>query len=306
VASRTAKHFATAAERARNKRMLRTLVEVAVDPYGLDDATTSDGIHVEGDDRLRRIFTLLDSFGFERSEFQKLWHWFMVGAALPHIYGERDWPRVQQRVLKSMGFTELRSEVLIQTFRRAGKTWSVSMLVAALLLCVPGLRISVISTSGRASGKLMEEVMRFLYRVRGGVSRICGYTHEKLYIAEHPLPRGASMRSPVARLAQTASGTSFLEVLPNNPTCMFFLSLSVSLSVCVCVFERGERERTKRLHTPGKRPTAYTLLHTHTHRCCCCCLPWRRHPAFPEPRSRPFSPWWKKPVTASAAVRIAW
>ena len=37
-------------------------------------------------------------------------------------------------MLKSMGFEELRSEVLIQTFRRAGKTWSVSMLLAALLL----------------------------------------------------------------------------------------------------------------------------------------------------------------------------
>lgn len=216
VASATARHFDTAAARELQKHQMMTLAEVAVDPHNLNDASNEEGIHVDGDDRLRRIFTMLDSFGFERSEFQKLWHWFMVGASLPHIYGERDWPRVQERVLKSMGFDELRSEVLIQTFRRAGKTWSVSMLLAALLLNVPGLKISVISTGGRASGKLLDEVVKFIYLIRGGVARIVGLTTEKLYVSETALPRGASMRSPAARMAQKAPGTSFMEVLPNN------------------------------------------------------------------------------------------
>lgn len=216
VAGATARHFDSAAARDLQKHQMMTLVEVAVDPHNLNDLSNEEGIHVDGDDRLRRVFVTLDSFGFERSEFQKLWHWFMVAAALPHIYGERDWPRVQERVLKAMGFDELRSEVLIQTFRRAGKTWSVSMLLAALMLNVPGLKISVISTGGRASGKLLDEVVKFIYLVRGGVSRIVGLTTEKLFVSETPLPRGASMRSPAARMAQKAPGTSFMEVLPNN------------------------------------------------------------------------------------------
>lgn len=290
VAGVTAHHFDAAAARELQKHQMMTLAEVAVDPHNLNDASNEEGIHVEGDDRLRRIFTTLDSFGFERSEFQKLWHWFMVGASLPHIYGERDWPRVQERVLKSMGFEELRSEVLIQTFRRAGKTWSVSMLLAALLLNVPGLKISVISTGGRASGKLLDEVMKFIYLARGGVARIAGFTTEKLYISETALPRGASMRSPAARMAQKAPGTSFMEVLPNN---------SKGKSVGLVVGSRKTQStgfstpRNRHLDStdgPPLRPRPWRNL-------------WRRKTRW---RARVWRPWSQPPRRTACSPSLPW
>lgn len=87
VGDAVAAHFAEQAARDRQRRQLRPLVEVTVDPQGLQHAQDSSA-HCEGDDRLRRVQVMLDSFGFERHDTQKLWHWHMVAACLPHIYGK--------------------------------------------------------------------------------------------------------------------------------------------------------------------------------------------------------------------------
>lgn len=155
--------FFAASARAEHERcLLRPLLDTVTDPLDLQHAASADpsasfGVELrcEGDERLRRVQEMLDAFWVERHDTQKLWHWHIIAACLPHIY-KRDWSRARNRVLKSMGIDRLRSEVLVMTSRRAGKTWSIAMFVASVLLCVPGLRVVVISTGGRASGKLMK------------------------------------------------------------------------------------------------------------------------------------------------------
>jgi hypothetical protein len=129
VAVATARFFAQSADARRRRLLLRSTVDVVVDPLCLREGGAAadqgdGGTRCEGDERLRAIQEMLDQFGVERHDIQKLWHWHMTAAMLPTIYG-RDWPRASHRVLRSMGLTELRREVLIQTFRRGGKTYSV-------------------------------------------------------------------------------------------------------------------------------------------------------------------------------------
>jgi len=64
------------------------------------------------------------------------------------IYGD-DWPRVSERVLKEFGIVRLRPEVLVQTPRRFGKTVSIAMFVAAMLLSCPDIRVCVFVSSNK-------------------------------------------------------------------------------------------------------------------------------------------------------------
>ncbi len=205
----------------RRGAALRSRVETAVDPLDLQGIDRprlpQHGVLEDGDERLARIQWLLDHFGVKRTICQRLWHWHMICACLPHIYGPQGWARASFRVLKAMGLRKLKQEVLIQTFRRAGKTHCLAQLFAALLLNVPGLKIAIISTGDRASGKLKALVMGYICRVNGAIRRVCGLTHEFLYIAAKELPPNVNYRSPAAQVMQFASDTSSLEAMPNNP-----------------------------------------------------------------------------------------
>lgn len=138
-----------------------------------------------GDQRLDAIRTTLNSLGYTRSQFQRvstskvivhydvrgemlvvlcvyvcaicfycvffvqMFHDAFTKACLPIIY-DKDWEYCSERVMKDLGITRIRAEVLIQTPRRFGKTVSVGMYVLALLINVPGIRICIFSTGKRA------------------------------------------------------------------------------------------------------------------------------------------------------------
>ena len=74
--------------------------------------------------------------------------------------------------MKEHGIDKIDFEVLITTARRMGKTYSIAMLTCALLMCVPGIRIIVISTGGRASSSLTETVLKFVELSPEGRDRI--------------------------------------------------------------------------------------------------------------------------------------
>lgn len=209
---------ARGAQLARVERQtLRTRLEAAADPHGLSGrAGLVHGVWCQGDARLRRINLQLDNMGEQRSTTQRLWHWYMTNACLPHIYGE-EWPRVSKRVMDQRGITRIDPAVLIMTFRRAGKTVCMAQFIAVLLLNVPGIRIVIISTGDRASSKLKALVVSYLFRLPGGRRRVCGLTHEILYVSEHELPDGVSFRSPQAQEHHYLAGTSRVEAIPNNP-----------------------------------------------------------------------------------------
>ena len=223
IAEAMAKFYAAEARGTRARQSLRAIDEEITDPLRLGTAAADvelsaiNAQRTAGDDRYTKILRILDSFeGVERHENQKLWHWWMIVACLSHIYGA-DWQNASTRVLRSLGLKEIRTEILVMTPRRFGKTWSVAMIVCALLLSVPGFRIVVISPGSRTSGKMLEEIKRMMSRLKGADRHICGHDTTKMYVSVDPLPQGAGVKSEYARQLRTMSTTSVIEVLPDNP-----------------------------------------------------------------------------------------
>lgn len=166
-----------------------------------------------GHERLRMIYKTFDSYGtVGRAEHQVMLHDKFVESCLPHIYGA-EWEFVQQEVLERHRLTKINHEVMVITPRRFGKTWSVAMVVAALLLCVPGIRISVVSTGSRASSSLKETVVKFIEKstIHNGKSRIIVNNKEELFVAKEG--SGGSNKKDA-----TQDTTSRLLCFPSNST----------------------------------------------------------------------------------------
>lgn len=119
-----------------------------------------------GDARVERMFRHLDAFGATRTATQKHFHFWFMQSLLPTIFGA-EWDSAAVRVLDSFGITQIRTEVMIMTPRRFGKTWSVAMFVVAALLNIPGIKIVIFSTGKRASNSLMETALKFMSAIPG-------------------------------------------------------------------------------------------------------------------------------------------
>lgn len=185
---------------------IRTRVEVTLDDL-------RDQRSCNGDIRLANLRRTLDSVpGFARSEHQKEFHEAFIQACLPHIY-ENDWENNAVRVMESLGLQRIQHEVLIATPRRWGKTISVAMFVAALLLCRPGIKIAVFSTGKRASSSLTGEVIKMIDRL-GHKNRIVKQNLEELYVSIVPAETGGGTQS--AKALQTAPETSRLGSFPSS------------------------------------------------------------------------------------------
>lgn len=116
------------------------------------------------------------------------------------------------------------------TPRRFGKTWAVSMFVAALALNVPGILITIFSTGKRASNSLMGIALRFINGIPGARERICKQTSEELYMSELPLPAGKGLNSPEVRRIQSLPSTSRIQSFPSSVK-----GVCVCVCACVCV-----------------------------------------------------------------------
>ena len=124
-----------------------------------------------GDIVLQRILFLLDNMGVVRTSDQTVFHNVQIRALLPLIYG-KEWARESERVMKEFGITRIDPRVLIFARRRLGKTWSVAMLVVAVLLSVENFHTIVISTGGRISSKLRDTCLIFINAIEGAKQRI--------------------------------------------------------------------------------------------------------------------------------------
>lgn len=89
---------------------------------------------LKGDAVVKNLHATLDNLGYERTESQKRFHNEMIRSALPHIYGTSDFEAHKERILEHHGLPDVQYEILICTPRRWGKTTSVAMFIAALLL----------------------------------------------------------------------------------------------------------------------------------------------------------------------------
>lgn len=138
-------------------------------------------------------------------------------ASLPKIYTSSDWAIHHYRVLSEWGRTEIDYFIMMITARRVGKTFSMSMFDAAVLLHVPGITISVFSTGRRAS-KMLKELVEKLIKMTGdeNTQRIINSNQEELFIAHKALADNATKRSLEAQNLRMDVTTAKLFSYPSS------------------------------------------------------------------------------------------
>lgn len=145
--------------------------------------SSSERDELRGDKEMKLLCKTLDEMGYERTLTQKQFHQNFIGASLHSIYGE-DFYRYQARILAEHGLDEARTEILVCTPRRFGKTTSVSLFVAAMLWSVSEAWISVFSTGQRASTMLLDLTFKMIMKMPEARSRILKKNQEELFIRD--------------------------------------------------------------------------------------------------------------------------
>lgn len=223
---------ATAAE--AHLRRVRPRVEIACAPPESHDTD-------QGDANLAGIMRTLEAFGM-RSEDQKHFHNMFIEASLPHIYGGRTaWPQVAERVMERMKIGKIQSEVFVLTPRRWGKTTSVAMFVAAVMLNVPGITVAVYSVAKRASGGVMSKVCEYINMIEGAKERVIVRNQEQLFIADRAPQPGVS-RATLVDDKRTSKFWSFpasadreFTTFEHPPVAVAVVVALVVVLRCVCV-----------------------------------------------------------------------
>ena len=126
------------------------------------DKPFEDKAELNGDRILKEMRELLArGFGVRRSETQWKVHNGMLNAMIPLIFGQ-EWETHSGRILQSMGIDRLRQEVMVVMARRQGKSYSVGMCCACLLLLCPEVRLAVFATGKRMAAALLEITRKFV------------------------------------------------------------------------------------------------------------------------------------------------
>lgn len=139
-----------------------------------------DGDSWQGDVCLRTLQNLLnkiDSEGYERSVQQVEFHSAFIVACARVIY-KRDWEINRPAIMQKNSWIDSKSEVMISTPRRFGKTFSVAMFCACIALACT-LEVVIFSPARRASRKLLERIVQFIRTVGAGES-IIEYNQEQM------------------------------------------------------------------------------------------------------------------------------
>ena len=172
----------------------------------------------EGDRRVKKMNEMLDSillpFHRRRNVYQIAYHESYMIASLPKIY-EKDWVTQSSRLLKEYGIKRVNPFVLAIAPRRVGKTLSIAVMVAVLLLVVLGIKVAAFSTGERASGLVMEEVIKLLNATPEYKSRIVKANNEQLHLA--PPGAASSGNSGQGKSERLSHNTSTFSSFPSNP-----------------------------------------------------------------------------------------
>jgi hypothetical protein len=163
----------------------------------------------------------------KRQVLQCKFHAEMLKACIPTIFRE-EYERNRQSILRRWKFDDINTKVQVFAARRMGKTFSVCMLIASLLLQVPGIRIAVFGVALRTAIAIVKQVTRFLKSTPA-------FANFKAQVSaqEITLEMGADIRVLTAFPASTdvsifqkmARGIVYY-VLYIFCVCTFFLSLS--------------------------------------------------------------------------------
>lgn len=95
--------FAANAAKVRKARSVSSKVDGVV-------RTSHDDDFCLGDIRLRKMKNQLNMFGVTRSQDQKRFHDAFILACLPKIYGDKEWSKYSQRILKENKIEDIHYE----------------------------------------------------------------------------------------------------------------------------------------------------------------------------------------------------
>lgn len=139
---------------------------------------------LSGDAQLTRLYNQLhriDRLEYPRSHHQKQFHECFVKASLRSMYGDEFAVR-EKELLARFGCRRFRTEVMIVTPRRFGKTYSVAQFCAAYATGVLGKEVAIFSTGKRASKKMLDLVMRFLTPLMRSTQKIIAKNVEEIVL----------------------------------------------------------------------------------------------------------------------------
>ena len=151
-----------------------------------EDKLAVVGGQCAGDQTRARLYAALaqiDTLDYPRSHHQRRFHECFIKASLKTIYGD-DYQVCEPRLKQEHKCDRLKTEVMIVTPRRFGKTFSVAQYVAAFTAAVHGKEVAIFSTGRRASKKMLDLVMRFLMPLIDGKKRIITRNVEEILLKD--------------------------------------------------------------------------------------------------------------------------
>ncbi|MFA5039718.1 MAG: hypothetical protein WC732_08605 [Candidatus Omnitrophota bacterium] len=171
-------------------RTLRSAVDRVIEP---DDAQMVARVSIGRMqyDAIQWALSWFDHNGFARSYVQKQLHAVYVNSCLDLLYRD-SWEESQAAALSVARISSFQKKVAVRMGRRIGKTYSISMFVAALMYGCQhtGIKITVYSSCSRASVNLSNTVRQFLKLLPGVMDRPEADNTENISL--RPGPSGAT------------------------------------------------------------------------------------------------------------------
>lgn len=166
----------------------KCIISNRIDYYSLiNRQIKSISDNTEGDLKLKALIKALNRFDvihkgkYKRSKGQRIFHKAFIGASLKKIYGNDIYKNLQ-KLLIEYDLDELKSDVILCTPRRWGKTMSVGLYVAAYLLTQPNAEVSIFSTGRRTSRKILALIWKMIVDFTGDHTVVVTFNQELLEV----------------------------------------------------------------------------------------------------------------------------
>jgi hypothetical protein len=121
-------------------------------------------LNIPPHDRIQFFENFLENkFNIDRELFQRQVHQMCI-AVVAHLIVGKEWKFVGRDIVKQRGWEQLIKSLsfFAMSFRRAGKTSSIQMLAAALVILVCGISIAIFATNKRISMALGKGMLKMI------------------------------------------------------------------------------------------------------------------------------------------------
>ena len=183
---------------------------------------------IYGDALFMKIMQTINEFGEGEKRIklrvdQRTMLAYTMGALLPLIYRNK-LEANRERLLEKLQLEEINQEMIIIASRRAGKTWFVAIVLAALMICLPEVEIACFALAKRTSQKMMRLVVDMLM-LHPNCPKILKHNSEELML-EGPSP------SQYKLLHSFPDTTHVSTIVAISVLCCAWLELVLLFCVC--------------------------------------------------------------------------